>query len=110
RNGLGGQLRVGAALARGRQGFLSLLGEAVPLAAVGAAPEPLRALEAAGLAGEEDPGFRQAGPPRHSRFSKRVNSLMNASLREPVGPLRCLPMMISAMPRFSSDGLYSSSR
>jgi hypothetical protein len=47
---------------------------------------------------------------RHSRFSKRVNSLMKASLTVPVGPLRCLPMMISAMPRFSSVGLYSSSR
>ena len=103
RRRLAHELRVGTALARGRRRLLALLDEAVPLAAVGAAPEPLRALEPAGLAGEEDPGFRQAAPPRHSRFSKRVNSLMNASLREPVGPLRCLPMMISAMPRFSSS-------
>ena len=42
------------------------------------------------------------GRPDHddpcARFSKRVNSLMNASLAVPVGPLRCLPMMISATP------------
>jgi len=33
-----------------------------------------------------------------ARFSKRENSLMNASFAVPVGPLRCLPMMISAVP------------
>ena len=44
----------GAPRARGgRRRLLPLLREAVPLAAVGAAAEPLRALEAAGLAGED---------------------------------------------------------
>ena len=42
------------------------------------------------------------GRPDHgdpcARFSKRVYSLMNASLAVPVGPFRCLPMMISATP------------
>ena len=42
------------------------------------------------------------GRPDHgdpcARFSNRVNSLMNASLAVPVGPFRCLPMMISATP------------
>ena len=53
-------LRAAArARGRGRRPFarrrrlLALLGEAVPLAAVGAAAQPLRALEAAGLAGED---------------------------------------------------------
>ena len=53
---------------------------------------------------------RHEAPARHSRFSNRVNSLMKARRTVPVGPLRCLPMMISAMPRFSSVALYSSSR
>ena len=35
---------------------------------------------------------------RRDRFSKRVNSRMNASLTTPVGPLRCLAMISSAMP------------
>ena len=34
--------------------------------------------------------------------SKRVYSLRNVSFTVPVGPLRCLAMMISAIPRFSS--------
>ena len=33
-----------------------------------------------------------------ARFSNRVMGLMKASLTVPVGPLRCLPMMISATP------------
>ena len=37
------------------------------------------------------------GDPCRSRFSKRVYSLRNASLTVPIGPLRCLPMMISAI-------------
>jgi four helix bundle protein len=36
-----------------------------------------------------------------ARFSNLVCSLMNASLTTPVGPLRCLPTMISATPSAS---------
>src|SRR5438132_14363155 len=43
-----------------------------------------------------------------ARFSKRVNSLMNASLTTPVGPLRCLPMMISATPSPSAGAWFLS--
>ena len=54
------------------------------------------------------------GRPDHgdpwARFSNLVNSLMNASLAVPVGPLRCLPMMISATPCASWLGWPSSSR
>src|SRR5439155_17790999 len=39
-----------------------------------------------------------------SRFSNRVNSRMNASLTTPVGPLRCLPTISSAMPCASVGG------
>jgi hypothetical protein len=38
---------------------------------------------------------------RRSRFSKRVSSLRNMSSMVPVGPLRCLETMTSAMPGFS---------
>ena len=48
------------------------------------------------------------GRPDHddpcARFSKRVNCLTNASLAVPIGPLRCLPMMISATPCWSGFG------
>ena len=39
-----------------------------------------------------------------ARFSNRVNSRMNANLTTPVGPLRCLPMISSAIPSFSGGG------
>ena len=41
-----------------------------------------------------------------AKFSKRVNSLMKVSRMVPTGPLRCLPMMISATPW--SSGAVSS--
>ena len=40
-----------------------------------------------------------------ARFSNRVYCLRNASRTVPVGPLRCLPMMISAMPSASGCAL-----
>ncbi|MNP74399.1 hypothetical protein D3C76_1712700 [compost metagenome] len=39
-----------------------------------------------------------------ARFSKRVYLPMNARRMKPMGPLRCLPMMISAMPLCSVSG------
>ena len=45
---------------------------------------------------------RYAPPP--ARFSKRVNSRMNASFTTPVGPLRCLAMISSAVPCASVGG------
>ena len=38
-------------------------------------------------------------------FSKRVYWFMNASVTDPIGPLRCFAMMISAM--FSVSGVFS---
>jgi hypothetical protein len=54
-----GRRQHGPASLCGRGCLLALLGEAVPLAAVRAAPQPLRALEAAGLAGEDGLGLAQ---------------------------------------------------
>ena len=44
------------------------------------------------------------------RFANLVYCLMNATLSVPVGPFLCFPMMISAMPLFSSVALNISSR
>src|SRR3989442_5831106 len=46
-----------------------------------------------------------------ARFANRVCSRRNASLTMPVGPLRCLATISSAMPAFSLFGslLYTSS-
>ncbi len=42
---------------------------------------------------------------RHSSSSNFVYSRMNAMSIVPIGPLRCLAIMIWARPRFSSVGL-----
>ncbi len=56
-------------------------------------------------------GFEEAHhPPCCSSSSKRVYWRRKAMLNSPVGPLRCLAMMTVATPRFSSVGLYISSR
>src|SRR5688500_15117992 len=55
--------------------------------------------------GSKDPPLRQSGcgyTPA-ARLPNRVCSRMKASLTVPVGPLRCLAMMISATPS-ESDG------
>ena len=41
---------------------------------------------------------RRQYEPGAAKFSKRVYSPMNVSRTVPIGPLRCLPMMISATP------------
>ena len=43
--------------------------------------------------------------PGFAMFSKRVNSPRNVSGTMPIGPLRCLAMMISAMPLSCVSGL-----
>ena len=53
---------------------------------------------------EIDAGDGRADHAPSARFSKRVNSRMNASFTTPVGPLRCLPMMSSATPCASVGG------
>ena len=45
-----------------------------------------------------------------ARFSNVVYSPKKRSLRVPMGPLRCLPMMISAMPFSVLSSSYTSSR
>ena len=69
-----------------------------------------RAEVGAWIAVEIDAGRRFAGrtvtsaPRPCARFSNRVCSLMKASFAVPTGPLRCLPMMISAVPSASWFG------
>jgi len=45
--------------------------------------------------------------PPCARFSKRVNSRMKASFTTPVGPLRCLAMISSAVPADSVGGAFA---
>ena len=61
-----------------------------------------------GVVGEVDGDLRYSGSPMPScaMDSKRVDRLTKASLILPVGPLRCLAIMISAIPSSSgSSGL-----
>src|SRR6185437_16403892 len=44
-----------------------------------------------------------SGPASCARLAKRVDFLMKASFTVPVGPLRCLAMMISALPSRSGS-------
>jgi hypothetical protein len=48
--------------------------------------------------------------PGLAKFSKRVYSPRKVRRVVPIGPLRCLPMMISATPFSGVSGLYTSSR
>src|SRR6185312_9547124 len=60
-----------------------------------------------GMVGRQATG---SGTPA-AKFSNRVYSRINASSNSPVGPLRCLAIMIFALPCTSiSCGLYTSSR
>jgi|SRR5665213_1833065 len=54
-------------------------------------------LPAIGTGGDARVTFHANGSLALDRFSKRVALLRNVSLTVPVGPLRCLAMMISAM-------------
>ena len=48
---------------------------------------------------------RRQYEPGAAKFSKRVYSPMNVSRTVPIGPLRCLLMMISATPLSAESGL-----
>ena len=67
--------------------------ERVPRAAFGAASQPFGRLETAPVA------FVNRQVSRHSRFSKRVCSLIKTKSTFPTAPFLCLPTISSAFPR-----------
>jgi hypothetical protein len=60
--------------------------------------EHLALAETLTFGGRDSPRRRRQYVPAVAWFSKRVNSPKNVRRTVPVGPLRCLLMMISAVP------------
>src|SRR6185436_1449485 len=79
------------ALAGGGGHRLALLGEAVPLPAIGTAAQPLRALEAAGLAGEDGADLVHGRTRRIDRTVIRPSRTGPPSARRPSPPPRSPP-------------------
>src|SRR2546423_1130642 len=85
-----------------------LLDQRIPLAARIAAASPLGMVRATVSAAVNRFCFRtHCGDRRGERFSKRVYVLLKYRLTNPVGPLRCLPTMVSGRPSSEFPSLCS---